>query len=154
MIAKTKIRGVWYYDWNDIHHALTEVYPCATELLLDQYEGKLVQVVDGERHFMSRKTLLPFLRWVSDRGTSAAATMLYHVEKSIQQDMQQVRKMSRKHRWTVAYAQDYKCKTCGTLLHPKAFDIDHIVELSQGGTDTLQNLQALCVQCHAIKTRT
>ena len=40
------------------------------------------------------------------------------------------------------------------LLHPKGFDIDHIVELRDGGKDELDNLQALCATCHAKKTRT
>ncbi len=153
MIAKTKIGSAWYYDWNTIHAPLTDVYPCATELLLDQYEGKIDAKVDDKHHFMSRKTLIPFLRWVAERGTSEAARMLYDIEKSILQDVKHVRAMSRKHRWMVAYAQDYKCKVCKCKLHPKAFDIDHIVELCQGGKDTIENLQALCVQCHAIKTR-
>lgn len=153
MIAKTKLGNAWYYDWYSIHAPLTEVYPCATEILMDQYEGKLTTREDQQHLWISRKTLIPFLRWVAERGTTQAARFLYDIETSIAKDIQQVRAMSRKHRWTVAYRQEYKCKVCKGLLHPKAFDIDHIVELARGGTDTLDNLQALCVQCHAIKTR-
>ena len=153
MIAKTKIGAAWYYDWNSIHAPLTDVYPCATEILLDQYEGKMDMKEDGTHLFISRKTLIPFLRWVGERGTTEAERFLYDIEVSILKDVKQVRAMSRKHRWTVAYRQKYNCNICKALLHPKAFDVDHIVELARGGTDTLDNLQALCVQCHAIKTR-
>ena len=130
MIVKTKIGTAWYYDWNSIHAPLTDVYPCATEILLDQYEGKLDTKEDGTHLFISRKTLIPFLRWVGERGTMEAERFLYDIEVSISKDMKKVRAMSRKHRWTVAYRQQYKCNICKGLLHPKAFDVDHILELS------------------------
>lgn len=31
-------------------------------------------------------------------------------------------------------------------------EVDHIVPLSQGGDNTIENLQALCVACHRKKT--
>jgi 5-methylcytosine-specific restriction endonuclease McrA len=34
-----------------------------------------------------------------------------------------------------------------------ATEVDHIVPLSRGGTDALENLQSLCAQCHEAKTR-
>ena len=34
----------------------------------------------------------------------------------------------------------------------RATEIDHIIELASGGTNTLDNLQPLCKPCHAIKT--
>lgn len=33
------------------------------------------------------------------------------------------------------------------------FEIDHIVEVSHGGCDEPDNLQALCPSCHRVKTR-
>jgi 5-methylcytosine-specific restriction endonuclease McrA len=32
------------------------------------------------------------------------------------------------------------------------YDIDHIVEVAEGGSDELDNLQALCICCHRVKT--
>lgn len=32
-------------------------------------------------------------------------------------------------------------------------EIDHIIEVCHGGTNDLNNLQALCPCCHAVKTR-
>jgi 5-methylcytosine-specific restriction protein A len=35
----------------------------------------------------------------------------------------------------------------------EAVEVDHIVPLFKGGTDAWANLQSLCAQCHADKTR-
>lgn len=40
------------------------------------------------------------------------------------------------------------CFICGNL----ASQVDHIIPLSRGGTNHLDNLQSLCVSCHSKKT--
>lgn len=40
------------------------------------------------------------------------------------------------------------CWTCGDI----ATEIDHILELDAGGSDSIENLQPLCKACHAVKT--
>lgn len=40
------------------------------------------------------------------------------------------------------------CFKCGD----KATDIDHILEVAEGGTDDIENLQPLCRACHIEKT--
>ena len=52
----------------------------------------------------------------------------------------------------VAYQQRYVCAGCDVLL-PPTYEVDHIIPLALGGTNGLRNLQALCVPCHAQKTR-
>lgn len=52
----------------------------------------------------------------------------------------------------VAAAQRWECRACATLL-PAAFQIDHVNPLWAGGADSLDNLQALCANCHADKTQ-
>lgn len=52
----------------------------------------------------------------------------------------------------VAACQRWQCATCAILL-PAAFQIDHINPLWAGGADSLDNLQALCANCHADKTQ-
>ena len=47
---------------------------------------------------------------------------------------------------------DYVCKACGHKKVGDALQVDHIVPLSKGGTDTLKNLQVLCIPCHSKKT--
>lgn len=45
--------------------------------------------------------------------------------------------------------RDKKCKKCGSAHD---LTIDHIVPLSRGGTNTPENLQALCRKCNANKS--
>lgn len=41
---------------------------------------------------------------------------------------------------------------CRSLLR-STFEMDHVVPLFKGGVNDTANLQALCVECHATKTR-
>ena len=52
----------------------------------------------------------------------------------------------------VSYKQSYKCKSCSLLL-PPSFQIDHIIPWSLCHDDSEENLQALCANCHSIKTQ-
>jgi 5-methylcytosine-specific restriction endonuclease McrA len=58
---------------------------------------------------------------------------------------------SQTYRLRVAWLQDYKCKMCDSLLH-YTFEVDHNRALFEGGTNDEANLQALCTQCHRIKS--
>lgn len=70
------------------------------------------------------------------------------------------RRLTQSARNAIAASQCFKCanptRTCPlrgenlTLI----FDVDHVVPLCEGGSDTLDNMQALCPTCHAVKTRT
>lgn len=42
------------------------------------------------------------------------------------------------------------CKAGGVITTAK--QVDHIVPKSQGGNDTMNNLQSLCIECHNTKT--
>ena len=47
-----------------------------------------------------------------------------------------------------------KCQSCDRAVFGKGeVHLDHIVPLSQGGTDDDDNLQILCVPCHEDKTK-
>jgi len=43
-----------------------------------------------------------------------------------------------------------ECRAWGRVV--AATDVDHITPKSQGGTDDMTNLQALCHSCHSAKT--
>ena len=51
----------------------------------------------------------------------------------------------------VASNQKWRCVGCGGLLD-FTYEIDHIQPISQGGSNDLDNLQALCPHCHRVKT--
>ena len=44
-----------------------------------------------------------------------------------------------------------KCAICGKHIKYKRMTIDHIVPLSQGGTDDYENLQLACHACNRMK---
>lgn len=134
-----------WYDWEAVRHALNKVEPCAIQLKFNQFPGNIE--INGE--WMSKTCMQKFLRWYSDTCSYGHL----QVVQSVLTALKTKREISKKYRWEIAYNQKYKCAVCQELLHPRAMDIDHIVELSKGGEDTIKNCQALCANCHAKKTR-
>ena len=51
----------------------------------------------------------------------------------------------------VAAQQDWKCGDCGDKLD-HTYEIDHKIRLEYGGGNDVQNLVALCRNCHGKKT--
>ena len=47
---------------------------------------------------------------------------------------------------------DYRCLECGKTKTETTLHVDHIIPVSQGGTDELENLQTLCQACNLAKT--
>lgn len=97
---------------------------------------------------------------VADKEAIEAETALEEIESNAEdetihlQDQKSV--IKRKHithafKVILAHSQEYKCNKCKCLLEP-GWHTDHIVPLWNGGTDTEDNLQALCTLCHLRKT--
>ena len=61
------------------------------------------------------------------------------------------RKVSGSNKKIIASNQQWKCAMCNNLLN-YSYEIDHIIPLYKGGTNDNYNLQALCRNCHGIKT--
>ena len=115
------------------------------------------KVCAGEPYarWMSAADMVRMLDWVSPYASEEQAARIASVCRGLRPGAPvNNRAVARKHRWMIAHRQSYVCATCNMLLHPKGFDIDHVVELRDGGKDELDNLQALCATCHAKKTRT
>jgi 5-methylcytosine-specific restriction protein A len=55
-----------------------------------------------------------------------------------------------KKKW-IAAKQGWKCRECSTIL-PATYEVDHIIRLQHGGSNEIDNLQALCPSCHRNKT--
>lgn len=51
----------------------------------------------------------------------------------------------------VASQQGWKCKHC-TVQLPAWFEVDHVIKLEYGGSNSIDNLEALCRDCHGKKT--
>jgi hypothetical protein len=65
----------------------------------------------------------------------------------------QKRRVAGRQRFSCAASvQDYQCPLKGEPFDESGYEIDHIKELRDGGTNDLSNLQALCIMCHRVKT--
>lgn len=51
----------------------------------------------------------------------------------------------------VAARQNWKCSACSEQL-PASFEVDHIKRLEYGGDNHIDNLRAMCRNCHGQKT--
>ena len=47
---------------------------------------------------------------------------------------------------------EYKCQICGKELKKEEITIDHIIPLSKGGGNNIENLQPLCKSCNSKKS--
>lgn len=55
------------------------------------------------------------------------------------------------HKKTLYGVQAGNCEGCGEHFQIQHLEVDHIVPLSKGGTDHIENLQLLCGSCNRIK---
>jgi 5-methylcytosine-specific restriction protein A len=62
-----------------------------------------------------------------------------------------IRKVSDQLKKIVASQQRWNCKKCKNILDA-TYEVDHIIALEDGGNNHIQNLQALCRNCHGKKT--
>ncbi len=46
----------------------------------------------------------------------------------------------------------YACPLSGNPFDEAGYEIDHIIPLSEGGSNDTSNLQALCLMCHRVKS--
>ena len=51
----------------------------------------------------------------------------------------------------IAANQNWRCKHCSKQL-PAWFEVDHVLKLEYGGSNSIENLEALCRDCHGKKT--
>ena len=51
----------------------------------------------------------------------------------------------------IASRGGWKCSGCSQILN-HTYEIDHIISLENGGSNSVENLTALCRSCHGLKT--
>ncbi|MFC1936901.1 HIT domain-containing protein, partial [Chloroflexota bacterium] len=54
-------------------------------------------------------------------------------------------------RYEVLKRAKYRCELCGISAEIKALEVDHIIPRNKGGSDEINNFQALCYSCNAMK---
>ncbi len=133
--------------------------PTHFRMLLNAYDSqkrvrKTIQTTRDERDMIDVKSLLRVIDWHTDTSYEklpnipAMRAFLRTFTKR-----KPKRKLNQALRIDIAYKQGYACNVCGKFPIPPTFQLDHIVRLADGGVDGVENLQALCVECHALKTR-
>jgi 5-methylcytosine-specific restriction enzyme A len=61
------------------------------------------------------------------------------------------RKLNESTKKVVAANQQWRCNICKNMLDA-SYEVDHIIPLYKGGNNEIYNLQALCRNCHGLKT--
>lgn len=97
-------------------------------------------------------------KYVGSGNKSAAESRVMQSGGFSQEQGQQVqgqkatkRSVSETKKKYVAAQQNWKCGNCGRQL-PAWFEVDHKVRLEYGGSNHIDNLVALCRDCHGEKT--
>ena len=78
-------------------------------------------------------------------GTSAETRILNSGKKSTKRSVSETKKKF------VASRQNWKCGDCSNQLSAW-FEVDHKIRLEHGGSNHVDNLVALCRECHGCKT--
>lgn len=68
------------------------------------------------------------------------------------QQVEERRRFSKAERAKILERSGGKCLCCGKQLKPEDFTVDHVVPLSRGGTNDIENLVALCFNCNSFKS--
>lgn len=121
---------------------------------LDQYSIRSKPLEMNGTAFVSCKSACHLLRWCMEQSHTLEPTLQSYL-RGLQPYTKKKPKrlLSRSLRIEIAYRQRYACQLCGLFPIPPTFEVDHIVEIQDGGRDVAENLQALCVSCHRTKTR-
>jgi 5-methylcytosine-specific restriction endonuclease McrA len=123
----------WASDWVAIEH-------WRNEKSLDEYEHDLFTILESQyADEATKNTVKKELEWVNDSKQK-------HAEKKVKKFHSQRRRsdFSKNYdRFMLALIQrdGYKCAICGTIEN---LSIDHIIPLSKGGSDEIENLRILC----------
>lgn len=91
-----------------------------------------------ERYMLSKFTVVPSKR------TIRTLWDIYNGKRQTLRDKALIQRFIEIHRYVAA------CAHCG--LTGGKFHVDHIIPLSRGGRDELENLQFLCVRCNLKKS--
>lgn len=129
---------------------------CTTDFQqqLEHYAYAETKALEMSGKLVSCKSALYFLQWSLDKSykLQPQVTALRHGLKRYAKKIPK-RVLSRSLRIEIAYRQHYACQICQLFPIPPTFEVDHIIELQDGGQDIAENLQAVCVSCHRHKSR-
>jgi 5-methylcytosine-specific restriction endonuclease McrA len=134
--------------------------PTHFRMLLNAYDSqkrvhKVIRTRREDRDMIDVKSLLKVIDWHEDTSYERLPNMpsLRSFLRGLSPKRRKKRIFNQALRIDIAYRQGYACNQCGLFPIPPTFQLDHVIRLADGGADAVENLQALCVECHARKTR-
>ena len=93
----------------------------------------------------SKDLISPFLNYGANQSNDKNTNKLFQSSKTTKRSVSETKK-----KW-VASNQNWTCEDCKNKL-PAWFEVDHKIRLDQGGSNDIDNLVALCRNCHGKKT--
>jgi hypothetical protein len=111
----------------------------ATVQALNQY----INVIPIDK--TSKNLISPLLQYGNNCNNNKNINKLMQPSKSTKRSVSETKKKF------VASNQDWCCGDCKVKL-PAWFEVDHKIRLDQGGSNDINNLVALCRNCHGKKT--
>tara|TARA_R100000501_G_C2606072_1_gene101821 strand:- start:8 stop:571 length:564 start_codon:yes stop_codon:yes gene_type:complete len=63
------------------------------------------------------------------------------------------KRLNNKLRFAVLERDEWKCQLCGAGSEARVLEVDHIVPVSEGGEETMENLRTLCHECNIRKSQ-
>ena len=105
---------------------------------------------EDDNEWLDGKSMLSLTKWIQKDNSTTKITGFIRFLK--QQGIYSTKRKISQTVWKeIGFRQKWLCNICNTMLKA-TFELDHIIELEQQGEDTIENLQALCAECHAQKT--
>ncbi len=137
------------YNIADMEHYIKQA---RASFMLDSHTFNICPLVlHYDEEYMHEESVIKLMHWIHKEEGIIMCMSIKEYARSMKKKWQR-RAYSTTHRIDIAYKSKYKCNMCSILL-PPTFEVDHIVELQDGGLDIYKNCQALCPNCHADKTR-
>lgn len=117
--------------------------------------------IDITEHFIEYEQNFDYL-YICDREKilSDAINFKDYEEQYVEGNISRIRHESKLQKERIAILENHTCQICGfhqSYINKDSkerwiIEVDHIIEKSQGGGETINNLLVLCPNCHAKKT--
>jgi len=73
-------------------------------------------------------------------------------EKSPRKPRQERRRIGKRLRYLILERDGFRCVLCGKTAKDRQLEVDHIIPVAKGGTESLNNLRTLCIDCNRGKS--
>lgn len=132
-----KLKFLTHLQWN-----MYEDPNCLSYYIQDR-NGYLQEILDGEFCWPASEEIKQYIRHCMKRIEEWEKRKSSYSVRRRKAD-----KACKEHRELIVKEFNGKCLCCGSR---KKLTIDHVVPISQGGTDDIENLQLLCRSCNSRK---